>query len=404
MSKYVPKNVHLVCSNGMTKSDLIVKYREAKIISGQLWGTIEDKPNNFACKWAALIAAAIAAIIAVAVIGTGGLAAVAIGAAVGAAVVGAEVGAGAMGFALCNMATKNAQWIMYHQTVTLGGKKMLLETSTLTCKIGFGGQVYIFYSEAAANRQRNAFATRNAVEILGAAGFGAFIGSGLAILSTSGLFSAQMGIYAAFGAANYKAGEFIDGKLDAARDATAAYLVPYNTSVSESEAAKNKNQDNDAFEKATFGLDDAPSLISDPIILHRDIKDGTAKPEETPKVNRGERRREYNRKTKPVKDKNGTLRRPKDVPKSLSHDTRANPANKAANITRAQNRAAAAAYLSRKAYLSKFGKGLRDFAIVTAFTWVVDVASASLQRDADNNRETDEAPAKALVNVQAENF
>jgi hypothetical protein len=60
--------------------------------------------------------------------------------------------------------------------------------------------------------------------------------------------------------------------------------------------------------------------------------------------------------------------------------------------------------LSRKAFLFKYGRGLRDFAIVTAFTWVVDVASASLQRDADNNREADEAPSKALVNVQAVNF
>jgi len=404
MSKYVPKNVHLVCSNGMMKSDLIVTNRHGKIVSGQLWATIEDKPNNFACKWAAIIAAAIAALVAVLVVGTGGLAAVAIGAAVGAAVIGAEAGAGAMGLALCNIATRNAKWIMYHQTVKLGGEKMLLETSTLTCTIGFGGQVYIFYSEAAANRQRNAFATRNAVEIIGAAGFGAFIGSGLAIASTSGLFSAQMGIYAAFGATNYVAAEAIDGQLDAARDSVAASLVPYNESVTESQIAQDKNADNDTFEKSTFQFDDAPSVLSDPIILHRDILDGTADPKETPATSRGERRREYLSKTKPVRDRNGTLRRPTNVPKSLSHDTRANPGNKAANLATARNRAAAAAYVSRRGYVSKFGRGLRDFAIVTAFTWVVDVASASLQRDADNNREADEAPAKALVNVQAQNF
>lgn len=404
MSKYVPKNVHLVCSNGMIKSDLIVKNREAKIVSGQLWGTIEDKPNNFACKWAALIAAAAAALIAVLVVGTGGLAAVAIGAAVGAAVVGAQAGAGAMGIALCNMATQSSKWIMYHETVKLGGKHMLLEKSTLTCELGFGGKVYIFYSEAAANKQRNAFATRNAVEILGAAGAGAFIGSGMAIIGTSGLFSAQMGIYAAFGALNYTAAEAIDGQLDAARDGVAEMLVPYSPGASESDMSEKKNADNDAYEKATFGLDDAPSLIGEPISHYYDIKDGTADPKETPATTRDERRREYNKKTKPVKDKNGTLRRPPGQPKSLNHDSKANPANKSKNLATAKNRAASSAYLSRKGYMSKFGKGLKEFALVTAITWVLDVASASLQRDADNTREADEAPAKALVNVQAQNF
>lgn len=393
MSKYVPQNVHLVCSNGMTKSDLIVSNREAKIVNGNLWATIEDKPRSFGCKWLGIIVAALTALILVATAATGGLAAIAIGAAIGAA---AATGMGFSSIPWCYLATMNAKWELHHQTVKLGGEKMLLDTSTLTCSIGFGGKVFIFYSEAAANRQRNAFATRNLVEIIGAAGMGAFIGSGLAIYSTSGLLSTQMGVYLGFASLNYVAASEVDGFLDAKRDDVASAIVPYSENVSESEMTIKKNEDNDAFEKSTFYLDDPPSLISDPILENYNQQQGIGDKDYRP--SRAEVRREYNKKTDVVRNKNGSLERPKNKPKSLNHDSKSNPANSQKNKATARGRGFRRNHAGRKIM-----HGVRDFAILTGIIWAADVVSVSLQRHADNNL-SEEEKAKALVNVQAQNF
>lgn len=67
MSKeaYVHNEVTLTCTNGFKTSKLLVKDRKVKIAGGKLIATEEDKPCNFACKWAGvLIALVVAACIA----------------------------------------------------------------------------------------------------------------------------------------------------------------------------------------------------------------------------------------------------------------------------------------------------------------------------------------------------
>ncbi|RYE27450.1 MAG: DUF4280 domain-containing protein [Sphingobacteriaceae bacterium] len=421
MSKYVPKNVKVVCSNGMTTTDLIVKNRNATIIKGQLWATIEDKPNNHGCKWLGIIAAALTALLCVLVVGTGGLAAVAIGALVGAAV---ATGSGFSGIPICYLATMNANWEIYHKNVFLEGKEMLLEISTLTCKVGFGGKVYIFYSEYVANKQAMAFAVRNSVEILGAAGIGAFLGSGFVIASGAGVISTQMGLHlVGFVGINYLSSKVLDSKLDSARDSVAGYLVPYkegrqniapsqstrkeaaqlktvtggegkyDISDEESDMSAYKNITNQDYEEKTFSLDNGvSSLATDPMIDMYNHKDGTEK------MSRAERRREYNKKTSPKKDANETLRRDPTKPKSLNDAAKRDPAN----VQKYKNEANKRAFIRGKEGLAKsIKKGMGEFALMLGISWAMDVLAASLQRHVDNHLD-EELASRGIISVQAE--
>jgi hypothetical protein len=88
----------------------------------------------------------------------------------------------------------------------------------------------------------------------------------------------------------------------------------------------------------------------------------------------------------------------KNKPKSLNHDSKANPANRQKNIATARGKGYYSKYASKKVM-----HGVRDFAILTGITWVADVVSVSLQRHADNNID-EEGMARAMINVQAQNF
>lgn len=184
--------------------------------------------------------------------------------------------------------------------------------------------------------------------------------------------------------------------LDNARDSVAEQIVPYNNEISESEMASKKNEDNDAFEKSTFYLDDPPSLITDPIIENQNQQQGIGDKDYKP--SRAEVRREYNKKADLVRNKNGSLERPKNKPTSLNHDSKSNPANSQKNKATARGRGFRNNHAGRKVM-----HGVRDLAILTGITWAADVVSASLQRDADNKL-NEEEKAKALINVQAKNF
>ena len=62
MKALVPAGTYAVCTNGMKKGEMIVTSQATvKNHKGNLLATIADKPSNFMCVWAGIIAAAVAA-------------------------------------------------------------------------------------------------------------------------------------------------------------------------------------------------------------------------------------------------------------------------------------------------------------------------------------------------------
>ncbi|GAD05813.1 hypothetical protein PORCRE_1522 [Porphyromonas crevioricanis JCM 15906] len=170
MSKeaYVHEGVSLICTNGFRPAKLLVKDRGVRIAGGQLMATEEDKPTNFACKWAGVLAALIAAILIAAPFIVSVLAAFLIG----------MLAALSLGQLLCWVALQGGKWNMVHPRVKLKGQCALTENSRLTCAL-MGGDITIFYDEATASRALHNNWLRNSVEILGAAFMGRALGSSL---------------------------------------------------------------------------------------------------------------------------------------------------------------------------------------------------------------------------------
>lgn len=170
MSKeaYVHEGVSLICTNGFRPAKLLVKDRGVRIAGGQLMATEEDKPTNFACKWAGVLAALIAAILIAAPFIVAVLAAFLIG----------MLAALSLGQLLCWVALQGGKWNMVHPRVKLKGQCALTENSRLTCAL-MGGDITIFYDEATASRALHNNWLRNSVEILGAAFMGRALGSSL---------------------------------------------------------------------------------------------------------------------------------------------------------------------------------------------------------------------------------
>ncbi|KGN76600.1 hypothetical protein HQ40_03740 [Porphyromonas gulae] len=163
MSKeaYVHEGVSLICTNGFKPAKLLVKDRGIRIAGGQLMATEEDKPTNFACKWAGVLAALIAAILIAAPFIVAVLAAFLIG----------MLAALSLGQLLCWVALQGGKWNMVHPRVKLKGQCALTENSKLTCAL-MSGDITIFYDEATASRALHNNWLRNSVEILGAAFMG----------------------------------------------------------------------------------------------------------------------------------------------------------------------------------------------------------------------------------------
>ena len=62
MKALVPAGTYAVCTNGMRMGEVIVTSQTTiKKHKGDLLATIADKPTNFKCVWAGIIAAAVAA-------------------------------------------------------------------------------------------------------------------------------------------------------------------------------------------------------------------------------------------------------------------------------------------------------------------------------------------------------
>ena len=181
MSKeaYVHEGVSLICTNGFKPAKLLVKDRGVCIAGGQLMATEEDKPTNFACKWAGVLAALIAAILITAPFIVAVLAAFLIG----------MLAALTLGQMLCWVALQGGKWNMVHPQVKLKGQCALTENSKLTCAL-MGGDITIFYDEATAGKALRNNWLRNSVEILGAAFMGRAFGASLKVNGFTGAVKA----------------------------------------------------------------------------------------------------------------------------------------------------------------------------------------------------------------------
>lgn len=168
MSKlYVPEGVWLVCSEGTSTQQLaVVSQSKVKIDAGHLMATVEDKVKaDFGCKKGALFTAIVmalcAAAVAVAVVGTGGLAACAI---IGAAGAAGAVGGGIIGRLMpCGCASCMGSWQNHSLTVKVGGYHALLEDSISVCSKG--GTIKIMFSKEAAEAYAELVAMKSNVEI-----------------------------------------------------------------------------------------------------------------------------------------------------------------------------------------------------------------------------------------------
>ena|GEM_PF-3522508 len=176
---YVHEGVSLICTNGFKPAKLLVKDRGVCIAGGQLMATEEDKPTNFACKWAGVLAALIAAILITAPFIVAVLVAFLIG----------MLAALTLGQLLCWVALQGGKWNMVHPQVKLKGQCALTESSKLTCVL-MGGDITIFYDEATAGKALRNNWLRNSVEILGAAFMGRAFGASLKVNGFTGAVKA----------------------------------------------------------------------------------------------------------------------------------------------------------------------------------------------------------------------
>lgn len=168
MSKlYVPEGVWLVCSECTSTQQLaVVSQSKVKIDAGHLMATVEDKVKaDFGCKkealFTAIVMALCAAAVAVAVVGTGGLAACAI---IGAAGAAGAVSGGIIGRLMpCGCASCMGSWQNHSLTVKVGGYHALLEDSISVCSKG--GTIKIMFSKEAAEAYAELVAMTSNVEI-----------------------------------------------------------------------------------------------------------------------------------------------------------------------------------------------------------------------------------------------
>ena len=205
---YVPDKVFLVCTDGMKKSQLKVSSQTSiKIANGRLAATINDRfEGNFFCAkmviGGAIIGSIAAALFVGATILSGGTIGVAAAMAIGAGAAAGGAAAGglmAMLPSICSMLTSGDDWLPVHPQVKFEGQKALLEKSKIPCF--FGGNVMIFYSEAAADEFTDLVLDKTLVKVGGIILGSALLSASVATVLTAGsgfLANTKM-LYSTFG-------------------------------------------------------------------------------------------------------------------------------------------------------------------------------------------------------------
>ncbi len=136
MKALVPAGTYAVCTNGMRMGEVIITSQTTiKNHKGDLLATIADKPTNFRCVWAGIIAAAVAAAFLLALAATlGPLAVIIIAALIG------VLGSVTLGRLMCYFCLRCYPWLPNsgHPNIRIAGNQALLSSAKIVCTpLGF---------------------------------------------------------------------------------------------------------------------------------------------------------------------------------------------------------------------------------------------------------------------------
>ena len=279
MKALVPAGTFAVCTNGMKMGKMIVTSQTTvKTSKGKLIATLKDKPTNFSCVWAGIIAAAVAAIVLALATTLGPLAVVIIATIVG------MLGSFTLGSMLCYFCLKETPWLSgsEHPNVLISGNKALVHTAQITCTpLGFlpSGNIQLFFDKSVASRNATVFFFKNSLDILD----GAALGAGLAGLGQiaakvfTGFGGGLMGTTAAgiVTAGLIGSGYAIGKSIDIIQNSSSTGLANWITAgdYDKYESSKKKDNDEKIIDKVKKGTSNQPgdSKVIPPYTNQADI-------------------------------------------------------------------------------------------------------------------------------------
>lgn len=279
MKALVPVGTFAVCTNGMKMGKMIVTSQTTvKTSKGKLIATLKDKPTNFSCVWAGIIAAAVAAIVLALATTLGPLAVVIIATIVG------MLGSFTLGSMLCYFCLKETPWLSgsEHPNVLISGNKALVHTAQITCTpLGFlpSGNIQLFFDKSVASRIATVFFFKNSLDILE----GAALGAGLAGLGQiaakvfTGFGGGLMGTTAAgiVTAGLIGSGYAIGKSIDIIQNSSSTALANWITAgdYDKYESSKKKDNDEKIIDKVKKGTSNQPgdSKVIPPYTNQADI-------------------------------------------------------------------------------------------------------------------------------------
>ena len=279
MKALVPAGTFAVCTNGMKMGKMIVTSQTTvKTSKDKLIATLKDKPTNFSCVWAGIIAAAVAAIVFALATTLGPLAVVIIATIVG------MLGSFTLGSMLCYFCLKETPWLSgsEHPNVLISGNKALVHTAQITCTpLGFlpSGNIQLFFDKSVASRNATVFFFKNSLDILE----GAALGAGLAGLGQiaakvfTGFGGGLMGTTAAgiVTAGLIGSGYAIGKSIDIIQNSSSTALANWITAgdYDKYESSKKKDNDEKIIDKVKKGTSNQPgdSKVIPPYTNQADI-------------------------------------------------------------------------------------------------------------------------------------
>ena len=279
MKALVPAGTFAVCTNGMKMGKMIVTSQTTvKTSKGKLIATLKDKPTNFSCVWAGIIAAAVAAILLSLATTLGPLAVVIIATIVG------MLGSFTLGSMLCYFCLKEAPWLpgSEHPNVLISGNMALVHTAQITCTpLGFlpSGNIQLFFDKSVASRIATVFFFKNSLDILEGAALGAGLaGLGqIAVKVFTGVGGGLMGTTAAgiVTAGLIGSGYAIGHGIDIIQNSSSTALANWITvgDYDKYESSKKKDNDEKIIDKVEKGTSNQPgdSKVIPPYTNQADI-------------------------------------------------------------------------------------------------------------------------------------
>lgn len=279
MKALVPAGTFAVCTNGMKMGKMIVTSQTTvKTSKGKLIATLKDKPTNFSCVWAGIIAAAVAAIVSALATTLGPLAVVIIATIVG------MLGSFTLGSMLCYFCLKEAPWLpgSEHPNVLISGNMALVHTAQITCTpLGFlpSGNIQLFFDKSVASRIATVFFFKNSLDILEGAALGAGLaGLGqIAVKVFTGVGGGLMGTTAAgiVTAGLIGSGYAIGHGIDIIQNSSSTALANWITAgdYDKYESSKKKDNDEKIIDKVEKGTSNQPgdSKVIPPYTNQADI-------------------------------------------------------------------------------------------------------------------------------------